>query len=148
MHQLGDILITKSGQVLLVLAETDVIKEDMTEILQTMEPIIITVPLRFTSFTKEGVLIVPQYSSMGKPMIAEYYNRVYIYQSEIKKEIGFVTNSQVLQNIANLMKNENLNLKEQFCMRKAAKICRTILSGLTQFQKDLQKADKNGILYH
>ena len=66
MHQLGDIIVTKDNQTLLVLAETDVIKEDMSEILQTLEPILITAPIRFSSFTKDGVLIIPQYSSIKK----------------------------------------------------------------------------------
>src|SRR5574344_1368588 len=98
MHQLGDIIATKDGQQLLVLAETDVIKEDMSEILQTLEPILITVPIRFSSFTKDGVLVIPQYSSIKKPFIVEYYNRVYIYQSEVAKELGFVNNSKILNN--------------------------------------------------
>lgn len=148
MHQLGDIIITKDGQQVLVLAETDVIKEDMSEILQTLEPILITVPIRFSSFTKDGVLVIPQYSSIKKPFIVEYYNRVYIYQSEVAKELGFVTNSKILNDIANLMKNETLDLKKSSCNRRAATICKTVLSGLTQFQKDLQANDINGIYYH
>ena len=148
MHQLGDIIITKDGQQVLVLAETDVIKEDMSEILQTLEPILITVPVRFSSFTKDGVLVIPQYSSIKKPFIVEYYNRVYIYQSEVAKELGFVTNSKILNDIANLMKNETIDLKKSSCNRRAAKICKTVLSGLTQFQKDLQANDFNGIYYH
>ena len=148
MHQLGDIIITKDGHQLLVLAETDVIKEDMSEILQTLEPILITAPVRFSSFTKDGVLVIPQYSSIKKPFIVEYYNRVYIYQSEVAKELGFVTNSKILNDIANLMKNETLDLKKSSCNRRAAKICKTVLSGLTQFQKDLQANDINGIYYH
>lgn len=148
MHQLGDIIITKDGQQLLVLAETDVIKEDMSEILQTLEPILITAHVRFSSFTKDGVLVIPQYSSIKKPFIVEYYNRVYIYQSEVAKELGFVTNSKILNDIANLMKNETLDLKKSSCNRRAATICKTVLSGLTQFQKDLQANDINGIYYH
>lgn len=148
MHQLGDIIETKDGQILLVLAETDVIKEDMSEILQTLESILITTPIRFSSFTKDGVLVVPQYSSIKKPFIVEYYNRVYIYQSEVLKEVGFVTNSKILNDIANLMKNETLDLKKQQCTRRASNICKSVLSGLTQFQKDLQANDRNGIYYH
>ncbi len=148
MHQLGDIIVTKDNQTLLVLAETDVIKEDMSEILQTLEPILITAPIRFSSFTKDGVLIIPQYSNIKKPMVVEYYNRVYIYQSEVKSELGFVTNSKVLNDIANLMKNETIDIKKSQCNRRAATICKTVLSGLTQFQKDLQANDINGIYYH
>lgn len=149
MHKAGDIVITKEGTRLLVLAETDVIKEEMSEILQTMEPIIIAIPVRFETFAKDGFLVIPQYSSIQQPFIAEYYNRVYLYQSEIDKEIGFVTNTKVMSDILELMKVEILETRKQpHQRRRAVRVCRTLISGLTQFQKDLQANDINGIYYH
>jgi len=149
MHKTGDIVITKEGNRLLVLAETDVIKEEMTEFLQTMEPIIIAIPVRFETFTKDGFLVTHQHSSIKEPFIAEYYNRVYLYQKEIENEIGFVTNPKIMSDILELMKIEILDTKKKpDQQRRAVRICRTLLNGLTQFQKDLQANDTNGILYH
>ena len=148
MPQLGDIIISKQGKTLLVLAQTDSIIENLLEILPTREPILITTPIRFTHFTKEGFLIVSHYSSLQKPMIIEYYNREYLYESEVKKEIGFVTNSKILSDIANLMKNETINLREQHGVTRAKNICRTLLQENSKFQLELRSNNPEPILYN
>lgn len=112
MPEIGDIIQSKQGRILLVLAQTDTIIEKLDDIITTLEPIIIAVPVRFDHFTKEGFLVVYKYSSMSKPMIVEYYNREYLYESEIEKEIGIITNNKVLSDICQLMRNENVELKK------------------------------------
>lgn len=139
MHQIGDIIRSKQGKTLLVLAKTDSIIEEMTDIITNLEPIIIAVPVRFSSFTKDGFLVAPQYSNLQKPMIAEYYNRVYLYEKEIASEIGFVSNSKVLTDITNIIKSESIDCKLRNSIRKVVNICRSLTDfEITDFQNDLR----------
>lgn len=148
MNQIGDIVVSKQGRFLIVLMRTDTIIEEMEEIITTREPIIITAPIRFDKFTKEGFLVVPQYSSIQKPFVVEYYNREYLYESEIAKEIGFVSNSKVISDIANLMKDDNIDLRKIHGITRAKNICKNLLLENTRFQLELRENNPDQIYYH
>jgi len=148
MNQIGDIIVSLQGRLMLIIMITDTIIEEMEEIITTREPIIIAVPLRDNKFTKEGYLLLAKDSTLNEPMILEYYNREYLYENEILKNIGSVINNNVIPDVANLMKEEHVDLRKIHGVTRAKNICKILLLENTRFQLELRENNPEQILYN